>query len=205
MRIAVLGANGRTGREVVRQALARGWAVNALVRDAGAMDVENPSLAVIEGDARAQADIERVIAGCDAVISALGSHSGKLGPLYAAAARSLVAAMPAAGARRLLVLSTRALGDTSAAGDDPEAPLASSEAVHDDLRQMEQVLRASDLEWTIMRPSRLIAGDLGRYETRVGAVFERGRETRRADLAEAMLDAIESGLWIREDVAIVSC
>lgn len=213
MLIAVLGANGRTGRDVASAALERGWRVRGLVRDASAVeplasrptcDPTGAGFEVVQGDARNAADVRSLARGADAVVSTLGSHSGKLGPLYGLAALAMVDAMTTEGVRRVVVLSTRALGDTSAAGDPPDRRPASSPEVHADLRDMERVLGESGLDVTIMRPSRLVNGPLGEYEARERVMFPLGQETRRADLADAICDAVERGLWIGADVAIVS-
>ncbi|MBI5230881.1 MAG: NAD(P)H-binding protein [Coriobacteriales bacterium] len=202
MVIAVLGANGRTGREVVAMALARGCAVRGLVRNAEAVELRHPDFAVVEGDARQVADVRRTIRGADAVISTLGSHRGALGPLYSLAAHATIAAAQAEGVTRIVALSSRSLSEY--AEQSPQAAKASGPDVHGDLREMERLLRTSDLEVTVMRPSRLVDGNLGEYETRTGALFPPGRETRRRDLAAAMLEAVETGRWSGEDVAIVS-
>ena len=73
MKIAILGASGRTGMHFVMQALERGYAVTALTRSPEKLAVENPNLSVIVGDALNPADVYRTISGQDAVFIALGT------------------------------------------------------------------------------------------------------------------------------------
>jgi putative NADH-flavin reductase len=115
-RLAVFGATGGTGRELLRQALAAGSAVTALVRRPQALDIRHPDLTVVPGDVMI-ADDARAAVGPDAVVvSALGvGYSRKPTTLYSAGTANVLAAMRAAGSRRFLCLSTSAL-DVSPAG-----------------------------------------------------------------------------------------
>src|SRR5450631_1820428 len=75
MRLAVFGASGGTGREVVQQALAAGHDVTAMIRNAGAALPEaNGRLRVVVGDFSRQETVQQVVSGQDAVISALGTN-----------------------------------------------------------------------------------------------------------------------------------
>src|ERR1700740_3604152 len=73
MNIVVLGASGKVGREVVKQAIESGHAVTAFVRDA--TKVVLPGAKVVVGDARTEADLAQAVDGADAVVSALGTSS----------------------------------------------------------------------------------------------------------------------------------
>ncbi len=72
MKVLVLGATGGTGRLIVREAVAKGYEVVALVRSkANAAGLTGAEL--VEGDGRDEAALTRAIAGCDAVVSSLGT------------------------------------------------------------------------------------------------------------------------------------
>src|SRR5664279_3212065 len=75
MRVLVIGASGKTGHEVVRQALAVGHEVTAFVRDPSRLQVRDPRLTVVRGDARSVDDLRRALAGQDAVISTVGGSA----------------------------------------------------------------------------------------------------------------------------------
>jgi putative NADH-flavin reductase len=104
MKIAVLGATGRTGRLVIEEALARGWDVRALARDPARLGPANPHLIVVKGEAGSAADVVSVVEGCDAVVSALGIVKGGRADICTAGTRNALAAMQQHGVRRYLVV-----------------------------------------------------------------------------------------------------
>lgn len=70
--IAVLGATGETGQAVVREALQTGYRVHALARTPAKLNIEDPALKFIGGNADDLDVIVALLTGCDAVISTLG-------------------------------------------------------------------------------------------------------------------------------------
>ncbi|HEY3956932.1 MAG TPA: NAD(P)-binding oxidoreductase, partial [Streptosporangiaceae bacterium] len=143
--------------------------------------------------------IEDAVAGRDAVVSALG-HSRRPDERRAAAhspvctdsARSITAAMRAVGTARLVVVSG---SGPFTDGDGPvmrflAKPIA-QRVLRDpfaDLVAMEEVVRGSGLDWTILRPPRLTGKPLtGRYRTRRELNVRRGLALPRADLAHLIL------------------
>ena len=74
MKVLVLGATGGTGRLIVRDAVAKGHSVGALVRSKASANL--PDAEMIEGDARDEATLARAMDGCDTVVSALGTGIG---------------------------------------------------------------------------------------------------------------------------------
>src|ERR1700730_12418542 len=104
MNILVLGAAGKTGRDVVDQAIAAGHTVTAFVRDPG--KVGRNDVAVAAGDARSVDDLRTALSGQDAVISTLGSGLNAEQQLIESSTTALLEAMPSAGVKRLVMLST---------------------------------------------------------------------------------------------------
>jgi len=102
MKLVVLGANGRTGRLVVEQALAAGHNVTALVRSPEKLTIRNSGLRIVAGGATDAADVARALEGGDAVLSTLG---GK-GSVIADSTRAIVDAahQTSQTSRRPLVL-----------------------------------------------------------------------------------------------------
>src|SRR4051812_18707154 len=99
MKLLIIGATGPTGRELVKQAVAQGHEVTALVRDA-AKAAFSPPVRMIIGDILDAAAVKAAVAGQDAVISSLGSAAS--GPfqeqtLLSEGTSNLVAAMQGAG------------------------------------------------------------------------------------------------------------
>jgi cation diffusion facilitator CzcD-associated flavoprotein CzcO len=72
LRVLIVGATGGTGRQLVTQALERGYTVTALVRDPSRLRVDHPRLTVIQGDVLDEGSVEAAMRGREAVLSALG-------------------------------------------------------------------------------------------------------------------------------------
>ena len=77
MKIALIGASGRTGRIVVTDALARGHQVVAVTRADGASEPDDDKLINARADARDVDALKRALVGADAVVSALGVASSR--------------------------------------------------------------------------------------------------------------------------------
>ena len=196
MRLAILGATGRIGGHLMNWALDAGRPVQALARDAAALP-RRPGLRVTECDARDLGAVTEVIADADAVLSALGPRGSKAPGLLAGAARSTVDAMRKTGARRLICVSAAGAYVTA----DPAANalikmilpriLAGPFA---DVRQMEDVIRASGLDWTLVRATRLFDGPLtGQYRIAPDYPARGGRKISRAYVAAFIAAALTDG------------
>jgi len=103
--VIVLGAAGRTGRLIVAEALTSGHRVTAAVRNPASMPPA-PGLRVERADVRDAESLRAVIAGQDAVVSAIGAPGRRADNLYSDGARATVAAMRAGGVRRLLAITS---------------------------------------------------------------------------------------------------
>jgi uncharacterized protein YbjT (DUF2867 family) len=201
MRIAILGGTGGTGRQLIPLAVQRGHTVRALARTPAALSgvagSGTPSLEVVPGDATDPAAVDGLVAGCDAVLSALGHAKGSPPDVLARGTENVVAAMRAHGARRLVVLTgagVRAEGDRPKPVDSVFATLLGvvQRSLLQDSKAMVQVVRASDLDWVVVRGPRLTddppSGDL--YVGPVGP--DSGVKAARADVAAFMLDQLET-------------
>ncbi|HEY4090508.1 MAG TPA: NAD(P)H-binding protein, partial [Luteibacter sp.] len=157
MKVLVLGATGGTGRLIVRDSLEKGHYVVALVRSAVGADL--PGAELIEGDARDEIILERALDGCDVVVSALGTGMGlRKVSLLTEATRALILAMTRSGVPRLVCISALGVGDSRGHGgfvfDRIFQPLLLTHAYKDKDRQ-EAAIRASSLDWVIVRPGML--------------------------------------------------
>ncbi|MFI8289291.1 NAD(P)-dependent oxidoreductase [Streptomyces sp. NPDC085614] len=208
MRLTVFGATGGIGREIVRQALAAGHEVTAVVRDPARLTFDGPGPEVFRSDLADPEALRAAVAGRDAVLSGLGARSRADAGVAARLTRSVRAAMHAEGVRRLLVVSAAPLGPVPAdQGVLDRALLALVNAalkdVYADLRVMEDELAAGDTDWTAVRPPRLTDGPLsGRYRSVVGGTPGRGRSLARADVAHAMLAMIGDPATVRQGVGV---
>lgn len=212
MRIAIFGANGNTGRILVADALARGHSVNAVTRAPGAFPLHHERLQVVRADVLDGASQQQAVEGCAAVASVLGaSYSFKPIVVYSRGTRAIVAAMDLTGCKRIAVVSS-GLTYPPPPGygflfDKVIHPLLHNvigRTLYGDMRAMEEFLRTRpDLEWTVVRPGRLVDGDTDRPYKKEPETPSR-RFTTRRDLARAMLDDLESGGDIHRAVAVTS-
>jgi putative NADH-flavin reductase len=213
MRLAVFGANGPTGRLVVRQGLDAGHEVVAVTRHPEAFPLRHEALRVHAGDVADPHAVEKAIAGQDAVVSSLGVPFGfRTVTVYSVGVGNIIAAM-----RRWAV--DRFVGVTSSAVDPGRAPTGGGlffravlqplvvhtmgATVYDDMRRMEALVTSSPVDWTIVRPSGLFErAGVGDYT--VGQEAE-GRFTARSDLADLLLrEAGPTGRHHREVVFVSS-
>jgi putative NADH-flavin reductase len=196
MELTVFGATGGTGLHVVQQALDAGHRVTAVVRDPARLRVPAADgLSVVTAALDDQQAVERAVTGADAVVDALGASGRGPTTVRADAARVIIAAMRATGARRLVTISASGAHTT---GDSLPIrllvkPLLGRVLRHAfaDMRAMEEIVRASELDWTIVRPPQLTDGPrTGRVRRQVGANVRGSFRIARADLAAAVLAAV---------------
>jgi len=200
MNLLVLGATGRTGRLVVEQALAAGHTVIALVRSPEKMTTGNPNLRVVTGEATDASAISRALQGADAVISTLG---GK-GSVIADSTKAIVAAARAAGISRVVVLSSWLVErDRMDAATRLLTGIAMGQLIKDKSAG-EQLLRGSDLDWTIVYPSILTDGPADGSVAVLPERAKRGMSQKisRADVAAWLVQAATGVQYNRRAVGI---
>ena len=206
MKILVLGATGATGQLIVRDATASGHYVIALVRAKACSDL--PGAEVIEGDVRDEGTLARALDGCDAVVSALGTGMGlREVDLLTVATRALVAAMTRAGVRRLICISALGVGDSRYHGgfvfDRLFQPLLLGPAYKDKERQ-EAAIRASALDWVVIRPAMLTNGSpRGRIRATTDLAGVHGGKIARADVAQFVVEQLTTDAWLRRTPVIL--
>jgi uncharacterized protein YbjT (DUF2867 family) len=200
MNLLVLGATGRTGSLVVEQALAAGHTVTALVRSPEKLTTVNSKLRVVTGQATDTAAVSRALEGADAVISTLG---GK-GSVIADSTQAIVAAAREAGVNRVVVLSSWLVErDRMDAVTRLLTGIAMGPVIKDQ-NAGEQMLRRSDLEWTIVYASMLSDGPAKGSVVVLpdGAKRRMSEKISRADVAAWMLQAATGVQHSRHSVGI---
>lgn len=193
MKLILFGATGGTGRQVLVQALEAGHEVTAVARKPEALDFSHDRLEVIRGDVLDSDSLEQTIRGKDAVISALGVTHRKPTTLYSEGTAHVMKAMKTAGVRRLVCLSSAGL-------DIPDdTPFMQRVAIrlivqrmyryaYEDMARMEAKVKASGLDWTVIRPPRLTNGPrTGKYRTSIDQPLPGARGIARADLADCIV------------------
>jgi uncharacterized protein YbjT (DUF2867 family) len=203
MKILVLGATGATGRLIVGKAVAKGYEVVALVRSkAKAADLAGAEL--IEGDARDPAALTRAIAGCDAVVSSLGTAMSPFREvtLLSTATRALVGVMEQQNIRRLVCITGLGAGDSRGHGgfffDRLLLPLMLRK-VYEDKDRQEDAIRASTLDWTIVRPTVLNDKPArGHVKALTDLSGVHGGTIARSDVAEFVVQQLTTDTWLRK-------
>jgi putative NADH-flavin reductase len=212
MRIVVFGANGATGRLLARQALAAGHQVAAVTRRPAEFPVTHEGLSVVEADVHDAKAVDRAVEGADVVLSTLGvPFTRKPVNVYGDGVRNIAAAMSRHGVKRLVVVSSSATEPHHHADGgflmnrllQPLITATIGKTTYRDMRRMEELVRGSDLEWTIMRPSGLFdAPGVTRYELHEDQAP--GIFTSRADLAASMLEQATETRFVRKAVAVTT-
>ena len=201
MELLVFGATGSVGRHVVGQALERGHAVRAFVRDPSGLGVEHEGLTVVEGDVLDLASVEGAMGGREgAVLCSLGA--GRKGGVRSVGTRNIVRAMKKAGVRRLVCQTTLGIGESSGNLNffwrRVMFGLLLRDAFADHERQ-EAYVRESGLDWTIVRPAAFTdGGRTGEYRHGFPP-SDRGTSLKisRADVADFMLRQLEDDTYLR--------
>lgn len=211
MRCTVFGATGGTGQQLVRQALDAGHKVTAVVRDPARLPVQHERLDIVTADVTDPEALAVAVTGRDAVLSALGAPSNKAAGIASRGTRAILRAMEECGVRRYVGVSAA-----------PVAPWTEGEPfyfralvlpllrralrpVYADLAVMEDVIRASASEWTIVRPPGLTDKPAkGTYQQVIGANVMRSHTIPRADLAAAVLAMVDEPATVKQAVGVAS-
>lgn len=208
MKLTVFGATGGVGGEIVRQALAAGHEVTAVVRDPARLSAAGEGLEVFRADLTDPEAVRAAVSGRDAVLSGLGARKKADAGITTVVTRSVVRAMEAEGVRRLVVVSAAPVGppaERQPVADRIAGSLVSKilKSVYDDLRAMEADLASSATDWTSVRPPRLQDKPVtGVYRKVVGGTPTSGRFIGRADVAHAMLAVIDDLSTVKQGVGV---
>ena len=212
MRITIFGANGPTGRLLTGQVLAAGHQVTAVTRRPESFPLHHDRLETVGADVLDPVAVDATVAQRDAVLSTLGVPAGKE-PIstYSRGAANIVHAMQRHRVRRLAVVSSSGV-DPHPYSDGgllfnrvllPYVTRVLGKTLYDDMRRMETLIRASDLDWTIVRPSGLYHLPSVTDYTLVEGHAD-GRFTSRVDLAASMLALLDADRYLRRLVSVIT-
>jgi len=222
MRLTVVAATGGIGSQILVQAVAAGHEVTAVVRNPAKL-ADLPVRVVVSDLAAADpATLQSAVCGADAVLSGLGARSTAEAGVASRGTRAFVQAMQAAGVRRIVVISAASVGTVPSPGrpNPPRhnpgdgffmrhlaAPLAKAafRRHYEDLALMEDVLRESDVDWTVIRPPRLLDRRLtGTYRTAYEQNVRAGMFISRANVAHLLLDVVGRPATIHRVIGIAN-
>lgn len=204
MKIAVFGSSGNVGKFLVEQALAEQYDVIAYARNPSKLTIKHDRLTIMQGELSNEAMIERTITGVDAVISVMGPSGKSRGTPITQGMKYMIAAMNKHGVRRLIALSAASSKDPN---DEPGIKIktmitfvkTTSPDAYADIVSWSEVIRASNLDWTLVRV--LLLNDTpktGNIKTRYPGRNELGTQISRADLADFMLKQVKDTKYIRQ-------
>lgn len=207
MKIAIFGATGKTGIEVVKQALENGFQVTAFVRDPLRLSIENKDLTVIKGDVSDSAGVSETIKNQDVVVCVLGTGNDlKKTTIRTTGTINLISGMKKNNVKRLIVMTAMGIGeswsDLSLFNRFFFATLLKNS--RNDHEKQEAAVKESNLEWTIIRPS-------GLTETPRTGVYNVGEHISaktskipRADVADLIIRELKQKKLIGKAVTITN-
>jgi putative NADH-flavin reductase len=208
MKVLIFGASGGTGRQLVKQAILQHHIVTAFVRSPADFGMAAANLAVFTGNVSDPNAIARAMKDQDAVISVLGvSRPLKPDPTVVQGVRHIIQAMEARGVRRFIYQSFVGVTDSRRYAGPLTRMVAVRVLRHEiaDHETKEALVRASRLDWTIVRPPKLTNGALtGKY--RCGeAIPARSLFPRlsRADAADFLLRQLTDTAFVRKAVSVM--
>ncbi|MFI5697624.1 NAD(P)-dependent oxidoreductase [Kribbella sp. NPDC051586] len=208
MRLTLFAATGGVGRQLLRQAVAAGHDVTAVVRDPNAFrgEVRTVRTDLLSADADV---LREAVDGADAVLSGLGPRSRSEVGIVSAGTRRIVDAMLATTARRLVIISVAGIGLPPGGPRSLRERLLSGVAVavmrkhYADVAAMETMLRTTCLDWTSVGVP-LLSDDppTGTYRTAVGRRLPKAYRLSRADAAHCMLATLDQPETVRRTIAV---
>ncbi|WP_114751623.1 NAD(P)-dependent oxidoreductase [Pleomorphovibrio marinus] len=206
MQVLIFGASGSLGSHIVNQALEKGYSVKAFTRDVIKLNKnEHPRLTVFEGDVYQLTDVENSMYGVDAVFCALGD--GAKGKVRAMGTLNIIRGMEKAGIKRLICQTTLGIGESWHNLNFFWKHVMFGfllRKVFQDHQGQEQYIQASDLDYTIVRPS-AFTNENSVKKMKIGFdsnVKNLRLKIPRAEIAVFMLKQLDSKDFIRKTVSI---
>jgi putative NADH-flavin reductase len=201
--ILLLGASGKTGREVLNYALSKGYHITALVRDPETMGIGSGNLSLIKGTPVNFKDV-RALGAFKAVISTLGHSNISPSTLMTDSISNVVKVMKERGISRIVVQTGAGAGDSFTRMPLSVQKIISDtglKSIYNDHDGQEQVVMNSGLDWTVVRPTMLNDGEEGRPGIIQGPISESSTISRKT-VAKFLVDCLENDEWIGKAMVI---
>jgi putative NADH-flavin reductase len=209
MNILIVGATRGIGRQLLEQALASGHNVTALVRNPQRLATQHERLRVVKGDILDPESVARAMAGQEAVCCTIGIKvPWPPVTVFSEGTRNLLQAMKTTGVRRLICVTGIGAGDSRGHGgflyDYLFRPLL-FRTVYADKDRQEALIKASDVDWTIVRPGFLTNGPITKnYRMLTDMTGVTAGRISRADVAHFFLQELESRQYLGKTPLLTS-
>ncbi|MGG0120134.1 SDR family oxidoreductase [Bacillus paranthracis] len=198
-KIAILGANGKAGKFLVKEALDKGYQVKILTRNSNNIKITNENIEIINGDARDFASIRKLLKGCGAVINAVGQPKNE-SYIFSTITKHILEAMKEFEIKRYIVISGGSLnvtGDQKGIVNKIGATLFKvflSKMMQDKYKEL-QIIQSSKVDWTIVRLPFVIEGNgIGRINESL--VDMPGIKIQNSDIAPFVIKQINSDRYV---------
>ncbi len=212
--IVVIGATARSSLEIIPQALERGFEVTAVARRPTELTLAHEHLRIVAGDVYDRKSLDAVLTGAEIVISMVGPRVDPMKEvppmdLFTTGTRNIIEAMKSQGNRRLLVASSIGVENEfpSVKPDEMKEPgkmwLWNSRHLYSDMLAMEDIVRASGLDWVIFRPGFMVEEPM-RNDLKL-AVNENSPKQRMltyADFGRFVLDQVAGNDYLSKTVGV---
>lgn len=210
MKIAVIGATGKAGSLIVKEAVSRGHEVTAIVRNAS--KVQDQGIAALEKDVFQLTSED--LKGFDAVVNAFGAPMGQE-HLHVDAGRVLIEALKGAPQTRLIVVGGAGSlfvdeQQTIRLVNTPEFPKEYFATASNQGKNLEDLQQSTGIQWTFISPSAFFNPEgrrTGKYQTGKDNLLVNSQGNSHvsyADYAIAVVDEIEKPKHINERFTVVS-
>ena len=210
MKIAIIGASGKAGLQITKEALERGHDVTAIVRNAS--KITDQQVSVIEKDVFGLTSADLI--GFDAVVNAFGAAPGNESQ-HVEAGRVLIDALKGASGTRLIVVGGAGSlfvdeAKTMRVMDTPDFPKEYLATAQNQGRNLEDLQQSEGITWTFVSPSAFFDPEGPRSGTYVKGkdhllVNSKGQSyVSYADFAIAVLDEIERPQHMNERFTVGS-
>ncbi|MDH4262492.1 MAG: SDR family oxidoreductase [Spirochaetia bacterium] len=200
-KIIVFGASGKTGHQVVRYALEKGFHVTAMVRDKSKLTLKYHNLRVIKGNIINIKDVENAIKDQDFIVSALGVKPGQE-PVCCKGITNILAAMKKLNVKRLVVVSAYGARET-ATGFYGKILNLFIKKIMQDKNEMEELIEKSSFDWTVVRPVILTNGLFSdKYNLQTEGTLTGLHFISREDTARFIVDSLETKDYKKKFVTI---
>jgi len=206
MRIIIFGASGGTGRELVKQGLSLGHIIAAFVRNPNSLEVKDEKLTIFQGDVLNAEQVSRAVEGQDVVISVLGNKTSKAirksNTVISEGLQNIIAAMDRNNLKRLLFVTSFGVSENVFLPEKLFIKIFLKN-IFADIPKQERLIQASGLDWTIVRPARLVnTPKTANYNAGDNLRFGIFSKISRTDVADFLLKSVDKREYFRKIIGL---